>query len=114
MVIVMAQEIRERVDLTESDVPEEEARRVYSQATAYLGNFAEQNQIVLIVTCPPHQETRRNNFLHALTYGRANTVISLKQTRYESEFILEKHPLLTSGVAKFPYENFALTDFIEA
>ena len=98
----------------DKDVPEDEARRVYSQVTAYLSNFAKENQMVLIATYPPHQETRRNNFLHALTCGRANTVISLRQTRYERELLLEKHPRYMLGVVEFPSENLILTDFIEA
>ena len=98
----------------DKDVPEDEARRVYSQVTSYLSNFAKENQIILIATYPPHQETRRNNFLHALTCGRANSVISLRQTKYERELVLEKHPRYMSGVAEFPSENLTLTDFIEA
>lgn len=98
----------------DKDVPEDEARRVYSQITAYLSNFAKENQIILIATYPPHQETKRNNFLHALTCGRANTVILLRQEKYEREIILEKHPHYKSGVAELPSENLTLTDFIEA
>lgn len=98
----------------DKDVPEKEARRVYSQVTAYLSNFAKENQIILIATYPPHQETRRNNFLHALTCGRANAVISLRQTKYELEIVLEKHPRYMLSVAEFPPENLTLTDFIEA
>ena len=98
----------------DKDVPDSEARRVYSQVTAYLSNFAKENQIILIATYPPHRENRRNNFLHALTCGRANAVISLRQTRYERELVLEKHPRYMSGVAEFPSENLKLIDFIEA
>jgi hypothetical protein len=98
----------------DKDVLDSEARRVYSQVTAYLSNFAKENQIILIATYPPHRENRRNNFLHALTCGRANAVISLRQTRYERELVLEKHPRYMSGVAEFPSENLKLIDFIEA
>ena len=98
----------------DKDVPENEAHRVYSQVTAYLSKFAKENQIILIATYPPHQETRRNNFLHALTCGRANTVISLRQTTYKREIVLEKHPRYMSGIAEFSSENLTLTDFIEA
>jgi len=98
----------------DKDVSEDEARRVYSQLTAYLSNFAKENQIILIATYQPRQETKRNNFLHALTCGRANTVISLRQERGEREIILEKHPRYKSGVAELPLENLTLTDFIEA
>jgi hypothetical protein len=95
-------------------VPETEARRVYSQVTAYLHNFAKENHIILIATYPPHRENRRNNFLHALTCGRANSVISLRQTKHDRELVLEKHPRYMLGVAEFPSENLTLTDFIEA
>jgi len=98
----------------DKDVPEDEAKRVYSQVTAYLSSFARENQIVLVATYPSHQETRRNNFLHALICARANTVISIRQSKYEREIILEKHPRYMSGVAEFPFENLTLTDFIEA
>jgi len=98
----------------DKDVSEDEARRVYSQVTAYLSNFAKENQIILIATYPPHQETKRNNFLHALTCGRANIVISLRREKYERKIILEKHPRYKSGVAKLTSENLTLTDFIEA
>lgn len=96
------------------NVPEDEARRVYSQVTRYLSNFAKENKVVLVATYPPHQEKNRNNFLHALTCSRANTVISLRRSKYEREIILEKHPRYMPGVAEFPFENLTLTDFIEA
>jgi hypothetical protein len=98
----------------DKDVPEYEARRVYSQVTAYLSNFAKENQIALIATYPPHKETKRNNFLQAVTCGKANVVISLNQTKYEREFILEKHPRCMSGVAELPSETLTLEHFIEA
>jgi hypothetical protein len=98
----------------DKDVSEDEARRVYSQVTAYLSNFAKEKQIILIATYPPHQETKRNNFLHALTCGRANAVISLRQTKYDRELVLEKHSRYMPSIAEFPSENLTLTEFIEA
>ena len=98
----------------DKDVPEEETRKVFSQVTVYLSAFAKENQLVLIATYPPHQETRRNTYLHALTCARANIVISLRQTKYERELVLEKHPRYVLGVAEFSSENLTLTDFMEA
>jgi hypothetical protein len=98
----------------DKDVPYEEARRVFSQVTAYLSTFAKENQLVLIATYPPHQNTNRNMFLQTLTCGRANVVISLRQSRYEREFVLEKHPSFILGSAEFPFENLTLTEFMEA
>ncbi len=98
----------------DKDVAETEARRVYSQVTAYLSNFAKENQVMLVATYPPHQASRRNTFLHEVTCGRANTVISLRQTRYEREFVLEKHPRYVLGVAELPSETLTLDHFLKA
>ena len=98
----------------DKDIPEEEARRIFSQVTAYLSTFAKENQVILITTYPPHQDTRRNNFLQTLTCGRANIVISLRQTKYDRELVLEKHPSYVLGSAEFPSENLTLTEFMEA
>jgi hypothetical protein len=96
------------------DIPDEKARRVFSQVTVYLSTFAKENQLILIATYPPHQDTRRNTFLHTLTCGRANVVISLRQTKYDRELVLEKHPRYVLGSAEFPSENLTLTEFMEA
>jgi len=98
----------------DKNVQEYEARRVYSQVIAYLSNFAKENGIVLIGTYPPHQQTKRNSIFQAVTCANANVVISLNQTQYEREFILEKHPRQMSGIAKLPSETLALEYFIKA
>lgn len=98
----------------DKDIPDEEARRIFSQVNAYLSTFAKENQLILIATYPPHQDTRRNNFLHTLTCGRANVVVSLRQTKYDRELVLEKHPRYVLGSAEFPSENLTLTEFMEA
>jgi hypothetical protein len=98
----------------DKDVQEYEARRVYSQVMAYLSNFAKENNIALIATYPPHKENKRNSFLQAVTCGKANVVISLKQTEYEREFVLEKHPRYILGEAELPSETLTLEHFIKA
>jgi hypothetical protein len=98
----------------DKDVPEYEARRVYSQVMAYLSNFAKENNIALVATYPPHKETKRNSFFQAVTCGKANVVISLNQTKYEHEFILEKHPRQMLGTAELPSETLTLEHFIKA
>ena len=96
----------------DKDVPAEEAKRVFSQLVAYLSTFAEENQLIIIATYPPHHRSRRNSFLQALTCGRANVVISIRQSKYGQEFVLEKHPRFTPGRAEFPSENLTLNEFI--
>ncbi len=79
-----------------------------------LSNFAREHQTMIIATYPPHQENPRNNYLQTMTYGRANVVLSLRQTKYDKEIVLEKHPTPTLGSAELPSEVLLLTAFMEA
>jgi phage gp36-like protein len=96
----------------DKDIPEEEARHVYSQVVAYLQNFARQKQIILIATCLPRHANSRNETLQTVTCQRANIILAIKQTMYDHEFALEKHPHFMLGSAEFPSENLKLTDFM--
>jgi hypothetical protein len=96
----------------DKDIPDEEARRVFSQVTAYLQNFAREKQIILLATYMPRQNNNRNLYLHTITCVRANVVIALRQTQYDREFALEKHPCFVLGSAEFPSDNLTLTDFM--
>jgi hypothetical protein len=95
----------------DKDISDEEAKRVYSQVTAYLQNFARENQLILIATYPARYNDSRNLYLQTLTCSRANTVIGLQQTPYEREFNLEKHPRFVLGSAEYPSDNLTLTHF---
>jgi hypothetical protein len=96
------------------DVQDEEAKRIYSQITTRLSKFARENQAIVVATYPPKMDSQRNYYLQALTSGRANVVIALKQTKYEREIMLEKHPTFTLGSAELPSETLPLTAFMEA
>jgi hypothetical protein len=96
----------------DKDVQVEEAKKVFSQLVAYLSSFAEENQLMIIATYPPHHRSRRNSFLHTIACGRANVVICIRSSRYGQEFVLEKHPRFALGHAEFPSENLTLNDFI--
>ncbi len=97
---------------SDKDIPDEEARRVFSQVTAHLQNFTHENQLILLATYLPRPSSSRNLYFHTLTCGRANVVIALRQTKYEREFALEKHPRFMLGSAEFPSDNLTLTDFM--
>ncbi len=97
----------------DKDIHDEEARRVFSQVTAYLQNFARQNQIILLATYPPRQKSSRYACLQTVTCGKANVVLALKQTMYDREFILEKHPRFMLGSAEFPSETLTLSAFMQ-
>ena len=96
----------------DKDISDEEARHVFSQIVAYLQNFARQKQIILIATYLPRYAKSRNENLQTVTCKKANVVLSLKQTLYDRELTLEKHPRFMLGSAEFPTENLTLTDFM--
>jgi Rad51 len=98
----------------DKDVEEEEAKRIYSQVLNRLIKFAKESQTIIIATYPPHIESPRNMYLHALTTGRANVVIALHQTKYEKKVVLEKHPTFTPGSTELPTEKLPITAFLEA
>jgi len=98
----------------DKNIQDEEARSVYRQVTAYLSNFAKENQLVLIATCPPHQDMPRSDALQATTCEKANVIIALRQSKHKREFILEKHHNLPLGTVEFPSEHLTLEDFTAA
>ncbi|HLC01152.1 MAG TPA: hypothetical protein VJL33_07535 [Candidatus Bathyarchaeia archaeon] len=98
----------------DKDIPDEEARRIFSQVTAYLSTFARKNQLALVATYFPRKASRRNFYLNTLTCGRASVVASLKHGSHGRKFVLEKHPRLILGYAEFPSEKVTLTEFMES
>ena len=96
----------------DKDVEEQEAKRIYSQVTTRLSTFAKENLSIVIATYPPHFDNPRNGYLQALTSGRANVVIALKQSKFDREVILEKHPTLMPGSAELPSEILPITAFM--
>ena len=97
----------------DKDVQDEEAKRILSQVTNRLLNFAREQDVIVVATYPPHQDSQRNLYLQTLTCGRANVVMAFKQTKYEREIFLEKHPAFTLGSAELPTEILPLTAFME-
>ncbi|HYA77503.1 MAG TPA: hypothetical protein VEF91_02180 [Verrucomicrobiae bacterium] len=98
----------------DSDIPNEEAQKVYSQVVSYLSSFAKRHQIILIATYLPYSGNRRNSLLQEVTCSKANTVLSFSKTTYTREVTLEKHPFFVLGTAELPSENLTLTDFMGA
>jgi hypothetical protein len=96
----------------DKDVDDEEAKRVFSQVTVYLSNFARENKVVLLATLLPHKDYKRNCYLQALLSARANVVLSLRQTKYSRAVALEKHPYLNLGSFELPTNHLTLLDFM--
>ena len=97
----------------DNDIPEDEAQRIFCQAAIFLSNFTRENQTIVIATYPPHAETTRNNLLHTQIIKKASVVLSLRKTSYARQFVLEKHPDLSTGVAELQLEDLTLVDFAE-
>lgn len=96
----------------DKDIPDEEARSVFRQTLAYLSSFAKKNQLILVATYPPHLSNERNLYLQTVTCEKANVVIALHQTKYDREFVLEKHSRFMLGSVELPSENLTLTQFM--
>lgn len=95
------------------NIPTEEAKRVYSQIISYLQSFARQKQLIIIATYFEHKNNCRNTYLRTQIFEKANVVMSFRQTMYDREFELEKHPSIMLGTAEFLLENFSLSDFMQ-
>ena len=98
----------------DKDVAEDEAQRIFSQATTYLSNFARETQTIVLAIYPTHLDTERNSYLHKQTCSKASVVLSIRKTGYSRQFILEKHPYFSSGTAEVQSEDLTLLDFAEA
>jgi hypothetical protein len=96
----------------DSDVPTEEAQKIYSQIVGCLSNFAKTSQIIIVATYLPYEFGKRNTRLQEITFGNANTVLRFTKTKYAREVALEKHPRYKLGFAELPSENLTLTDFM--
>ena len=98
----------------DKDIPPEESREVFSQVTAYLSKLAEEKNVIILATYPPHDYSRRSTFFHAVACSRSNVTIFIKKKSaypFEKQFTLEKHPLFKLGSVDFPIENLTLNDF---
>jgi hypothetical protein len=97
----------------DTDLPDDEAQRVFNQVLSFLSNFARENKIVLVSTYLPHKTDRRNTYLHNSALAKANVVLSLQRTNYGRSVSLEKHPYLRLGSVELPSNYPTLMDFME-
>lgn len=93
----------------DNEIDEEERHQIYKQVVLYLSRFAKENNILLIIT---ENSKYQNKKLHDLTVEKANIVIQINKSKYEHEFILEKHPKYVLGTADFASENMTLNHFM--
>jgi hypothetical protein len=98
----------------DSDVPAEEALKIYSQIMGYLSNFTKKYRIIIVATYLPYESGKRNTLLQEITFSKATTVLCFAKTKYARKVALEKHPRYMLGVVELPSENLTLTDFMDS
>ena len=98
----------------DDDIPPREAKEVFSQLTLYLSRFSQENHLIVIATCLPHYDSRRDSLFRAMACGRANVALSVKPSKFGEKLFLEKHPSFCLGYAEFSSENFTLDQFLES
>lgn len=98
----------------DKDVPKREAQDVFIQLTAYLSDFAERNEVIIVASQFARSWSRRNQFFDRVLCGRASVVASIRKFRHRPHFVLEKHPCFKLGKAELPSEDLTLMDFLEA
>jgi len=96
--------------LTEN-IDDQEARTAYNQLMNYLSNFAKQQNIIIVATNLPHENTSRNKTLQEISTTKASILLRLTKTPYTSDIELEKHPSYMLGVMDFRPETKPLTAF---
>ena len=94
---------------SDTQVDREEMCVIYKQIIGYLKRFAKENNVLVIVTENSETEDR---FLHNLLVKKADTVIRINKSKYEKEFVLEKHPRYVLGTANYDSEIVTLNRFM--
>ena len=96
----------------DKDVPIREAKEVFNQLTLYLSKFAEENQLIVLATCPS-RNSKRDSFFRETACGRANVVLSVRPFKLGQSLVLQKHQSLCLGYAEFPSQSLTLDQFLE-
>jgi len=105
-------------DITElfldRDVPKKEGMDVFMEMIWYLLELASRRRAIIVATCFPQRYSRRGMFLESVLFGRANTVIGLKESRGALKFVLELHPNIKPFTVDFPSNAVTMDMFMEA
>ncbi|UCF59052.1 MAG: hypothetical protein JSV15_01125 [Candidatus Bathyarchaeota archaeon] len=96
------------------DVPKKEGEDVFMKMTRYLLELASRRRAVIVATCASRRYSRRSMFLESVLFGRANTVIGLKESQGALKFVLELHPSIKPFTVDFPSNAVTMDMFMEA
>ena len=96
------------------DMPKKEGREIFLKITRYLSELAFSRQAIIVATCFPRPYSSRSMFLEAVLFGRANTIIAVKESRGALKFVLELHPSIKPFTVDFPSNAVTMDMFMEA
>jgi len=95
------------------DVPRKEGRDIFTKMTRYLSELASRRGGIIVATYFPRRYSRRNHFLEVVLFGRASTVIGLKESRGVLKLALERHRSLKPFMIDFPSNVVTMDMFME-
>jgi len=95
------------------DVPKKEGMDVFMKMTRFLAELASRREVVIVASYFPRRYSGRSLFLEAVLFGRASTVIGLKESHGALKFVLESHPSMKPFTIDFPSNAVTMDMFME-
>ena len=95
------------------DVPKIEGRDIFFKMTQYLSDLASRRRAFIVASYFPRPYSSRSLFLESVLFGRATTVIGLKESRGVLKFILEHHPSIKPFAIDLPSNAVTIDMFME-
>jgi len=96
------------------DVPKTEGRDIFLKMTQHLSEVASRRRAILVASRFPRPYSNRSLFLESVLFGRASTVIGLKESRDALKFFLESNPSVKPFAIDFPSNAVTMDMFMEA
>lgn len=95
------------------DVPKKEGRKIFTKMTGYLSELASKRKAVIVASCFPRPYSSRSMFLESVLFGRATTVMKVKESRGALKIALKDHNDLKPFTIDFPSNAVTLDMFME-
>jgi len=96
------------------DVPKTEGRDIFLKMTQHLSEVASRRRAIVVASHFPRPYSSRSPFLESVLFGRASTVIRLKEARGVLKFALEGHLSVKPFTIDFPSNAVTMDMFMEA
>jgi len=94
-------------------VPKIEGRDIFVKVVQYLSDLASRRRVVIVASYFPRRYSSRSLFLESALFGRASTVIGLKESGGVLKFVLEDHPNIKPFTIDFPTNAVTMDMFME-